>query len=80
MELADLPLTEYTVSFLVGQFIKSQLEKKKKQKRAEEIAVAVALAAEKAELDNTLEDVDDSEADKDFILMDDDDEEANKVY
>lgn len=37
-----MPLTEFTVSFLIEQFLKSWLEKKKKQKRAEEIAAATA--------------------------------------
>ena len=47
IELADLPLTEFTVSYLVCQFIKSQLEKIRKEKRAAEIAAEYAAAAEK---------------------------------
>merc|ERR1712183_2472 len=47
IELADLPLTEFTVSYLVSQFIKSQLEKKRKEKRAAEIAAEYAAAAER---------------------------------
>lgn len=37
-----MPLTEFTVSFLIEQFLKSWLDKKKKLKRAEEIAAATA--------------------------------------
>ena len=42
-----MPLTEFTVSYLVCQFIKSQLEKIRKEKRAAEIAAEYAAAAEK---------------------------------
>ena len=47
VELADLPLTEFTVSFLMAQLIKSQLETKRKQRREEEFAKKQAAAAEK---------------------------------
>ncbi|XP_065654102.1 tyrosine-protein kinase BAZ1B isoform X2 [Hydra vulgaris] len=46
IELADLPLTEHTVSYLLAQFLKSQLEKMKKERRAKEIESENALVAE----------------------------------
>merc|ERR1719354_588963 len=47
IELADLPLTEYTVSFLVSQLMKSQMETKKRIRKEEEFARKEARKAEK---------------------------------
>ena len=88
IELADLPLTEFTVSYLVCQFIKSQLEKIRKEKRAAEIAAEYAAAAEKkarlieegladGETDsqlNTAADVDDF-----WLASDDENDKPKKV-
>lgn len=76
MELADLPLTEYTVSFLVEQFLKS-LDKKKKQKRAEEIALAAAKILEE-DANEDKETVDLEEWEHEETLFDDDDYEEEE--
>ncbi|XP_066931041.1 tyrosine-protein kinase BAZ1B-like [Clytia hemisphaerica] len=59
IELADLPLTEFTVSFLVEQFLKSYIDKKKKQKQAEEMAAKYSKLTESGEDTETDMDGDD---------------------
>lgn len=76
IELADLPLTEYSASYLTEQFLKSQIEKKKRQKKALEMAQAAALAVEKAELGNELnESIDEENV---FLQSDDEEWESHK--
>ena len=81
VELADLPLTEFTVSFLIAQLIKSQLETKRKMRKEEEFARKQAAAAEKVadmgvdEVLNLSDDEGDGTVDAAWLISDDSDEE-----